>query len=198
MINMNKLARIFLFLTAALFLLSSCNDGKSYADLLKEEDRAVKAFLANKIVINEIPADSVFITLQDVPDNDTLAVPYYKLDSDGNVYMQVLEAGDLDNRFEKGDDVNLRFLRYDLKALVNGENPTPMGNANSPIDYVTIRFGETTLSSTTQYGTGIQYPMYFLGNECHVNLLIRAKAGFTSETSTVMPYLYNIRYFKTK
>lgn len=55
---MNKLARIFLFLTAALFLLSSCNDGKSYADLLKEEDRAVKAFLANKIVINEIPADS--------------------------------------------------------------------------------------------------------------------------------------------
>ena len=124
---MNKLARIFLFLTAALFLLSSCNDGKSYADLLKEEDRAVKAFLANKIVINEIPADSVFITLQDVPDNDTLAVPYYKLDNDGNVYMQVLEAGDLDDRFEKGDDVNLRFLRYDLKALVNGENPTPMG-----------------------------------------------------------------------
>lgn len=194
---MNKLARVLFVLLAGVALLSSCNDGKSYADLLKEEDKAVKAFFADKIVINEIPADSVFISLQDVPNNDTLAVPYYKLDTDGNVYMQVLEPGDLNDRFEKGNDVNLRFLRYDLKALVNGSNPDPVGNTN-PSDYITIRFGETTLSSTTQYGTGIQYPMYFLGNECRVNLLIRAKAGFTAETSTVMPYLYFIRYNKSK
>lgn len=194
---MNKLAQVLVVLFAGVALLSSCDDSKSYADLLKEEERAVKAFLADKIVINEIPADSVFISLQDVPNNDTLAVPYYKLDTDGNVYMQVLEPGYMDNRFEKGNDVNLRYLRYDLKALMNGENPDPVGNTN-PADYITIRFGETTLSSTTQYGSGIQYPMYFLGNECKVNLLIRAKAGFTVETSTVMPYLYYIRYNKSK
>lgn len=194
---MSKLARIlFIFLTG-ITLLSSCNNGKSYADLLKEEDNAVKAFLADKIVINEIPADSVFVTLQDVPDNDTLAVPYYRLDSDGNVYMQVLDAGDMNNRFEKGNDVNIRFVRYDLKALMNGENPEPVGNTN-PADYITIRFGETTLPSTTQYGTGLQYPMYFLGDECKVNLLVRAKLGFTSETATVMPYLYRIQYNKSK
>lgn len=194
---MNKLAQVLIVLFAGVTLLSSCNDGKSYADLLKEEDKAVKTFLADKIVINEIPADSVFISLQDVPNNDTLAVPYYKLDTDGNVYMQVLEPGDMNDRFEKGNDVNLRFLRYDLKALVTGSNPSPVGNTN-PSDYITIRFGETTLSSTTQYGTGIQYPMYFLGNECRVNLLIRAKAGFTAETSTVMPYLYYVQYNKSK
>ncbi len=194
---MSKLARIlFIFLTG-ITLLSSCNNGKSYADLLKEEDNAVKAFLADKIVINEIPVDSVFVTLQDVPDNDTLAVPYYRLDSDGNVYMQVLDAGDMNNRFEKGNDVNIRFVRYDLKALMNGENPEPVGNTN-PADYITIRFGETTLPSTTQYGTGLQYPMYFLGDECKVNLLVRAKLGFTSETATVMPYLYRIQYNKSK
>ena len=194
---MNKLAQVLIVLFAGVTLLSSCNDGKSYADLLKEEDKAVKTFLADKIVINEIPADSVFISLQDVPNNDTLAVPYYKLDTDGNVYMQVLEPGDMNDRFEKGNDVNLRFLRYDLKALVAGSNPSPVGNTNRS-DSITIRFGETTLSSTTQYGTGIQYPMYFLGNECRVNLLIRAKAGFTAETSTVMPYLYYVQYNKSK
>lgn len=194
---MSKLARIlFVFLTG-IILLSSCDNGKSYADLLKEEDNAVKAFLADKIVINNIPADSVFVTLQDVPDNDTLAVPYYRLDSDGNIYMQVLDAGDMNNRFEKGNDVNIRFVRYDLKALMNGENPEPVGNTN-PADYITIRFGETTLPSTTQYGTGLQYPMYFLGDECKVNLLVRAKLGFTSETATVMPYLYRIQYNKSK
>ena len=192
---MNKLAQLLFVFLASVVLLSSCDDSKSYADLLKEEDKAVKAFLADKIV-KEIPADSVFTTLQDV-NNDTLQVPYYRLDTDGNVYMQVLEAGDMDNRFEKGNEVAIRFLRYDLKALVNGDNPTPDGNSN-PADYITIRFGETTLPSTTQYGSGLQYPMYFLGDECHVNLLIRAKAGFTSEMSAVMPFLYDIRYYKTK
>ena len=193
---MNKLAQLLFVFLASVVLLSSCDDSKSYADLLKEEDKAVKAFLADKIVYKEVPADSVFITLQDV-NNDTLQVPYYQLDTDGNVYMQVLETGDMDNRFEKGNEVAIRFLRYDLKALMNGDNPSPDGNSN-PADYVTIRFGETTLPSTTQYGSGLQYPMYFLGDECHVNLLIRAKAGFTSEMSAVMPFLYDIRYYKTK
>lgn len=194
---MVKIARILFVFFTVMMVLSSCDNGKSYADLLKEEDKAVKAFLADKIVINSIPADSVFVTLQDVGNNDTLAVPYYRLDDDGNVYMQVLDAGIQDDRFEKGNDVNIRFLRVDLKALMNGENPDPVGNTN-PADYITIRFGETTLSSTTQYGTGIQYPMYFSGNECKVNLLIRAKLGFTAETSTVIPYLYTISYNKSK
>ena len=187
---MVKIARILFVFFTVMMVLSSCDNGKSYADLLKEEDKAVKAFLADKKV-EDIPADSVFVTLQDVGNNDTLAVPYYRLDDDGNVYMQVLDAGIQDDRFEKGNDVNIRFLRVDLKALMNGENPDPVGNTN-PADYI------TTLSSTTQYGTGIQYPMYFLGNECKVNLLIRAKLGFTAETSTVIPYLYTISYNKSK
>ena len=81
---MNKLAQLLFVFLASVALLSSCDDSKSYADLLKEEDKAVKAFLADKIVYNEIPADSVFITLQDV-NNDTLQVPYYRLGTDGNV-----------------------------------------------------------------------------------------------------------------
>ena len=44
--------------------------------------------------------------------------------------MQVLDAGIQDDRFEKGNDVNIRFLRVDLKALMNGENPDPVGNTN--------------------------------------------------------------------
>ena len=90
---MVKIARILFVFFTVMMVLSSCDNGKSYADLLKEEDKAVKAFLADKIVINSIPADSVFVTLQDVGNNDTLAVPYYRLDDDGNVYMQVLDAG---------------------------------------------------------------------------------------------------------
>lgn len=40
--------------------LSSCDDGKSYADLLTEETHAVNYYLSNHKVVDEIPADSVF------------------------------------------------------------------------------------------------------------------------------------------
>ena len=112
---MVKIARILFVFFTVMMVLSSCDNGKSYADLLKEEDKAVKAFLADKIVINSIPADSVFVTLQDVGNNDTLAVPYYRLDDDGNVYMQVLDAGQTDNRFEKGQDVLIILKSVSVK-----------------------------------------------------------------------------------
>ncbi len=193
---MKKKFQIFAMLTLLVVGFASCDDSKSYAELLEEEDKAINAFLADKWVINDIPADSVFITLDDK--KDTLSVPYYKMDRDGNTYMQVLDAGNKDNRFKKDDYVNIRFERIDLKALMSGSNPTPSGNSD-PSDEIKIRFGSTSLTSTTQYGIGIQVPLYFLGDECKVNLVVRSKYGFAGETSYVIPYLYKpISYIKSK
>ena len=63
----------------------SCSDGKTYAELLTDETRNVNAFLANQKVIIEIPEDSVFEVGEDAP--------YYQIDPEGNVYMQVLSVG---------------------------------------------------------------------------------------------------------
>ncbi len=194
---MKKITRYLIALCAILPTIVSCDESKSYAELLDEENEAIEAFLADKILINEVPADSVFITLKDVPNNDTLLVPYYKMDRDGNTYMQVLDAGDMNDRFEKGEDVNIRFLRTNLKSLMAGSNPTPEGNTN-PSDAVIIRFGDTSLSTTTQYGLGVQVPLLYLGNECRVNMVVRSKYGFSSETTYVIPYLFDIRYYKSK
>ena len=54
---MVKIARILFVFFTVMMVLSCCDNGKSCADLLKEEDKAVKGFLADKIVINRIPAD---------------------------------------------------------------------------------------------------------------------------------------------
>ena len=63
----------------------SCNDSKSYAERLTDENKNVNAFLANHRVINSIPDDSIFETGENAP--------YYRMDSEGNVYMQVIDAG---------------------------------------------------------------------------------------------------------
>lgn len=75
--------------------LSSCDDGKSYADLLTEETHAVNYYLSNHKVVDEIPADSVF---QYGPD-----APYYRIDEDSNLYMQVINPGSADNRVENDE-----------------------------------------------------------------------------------------------
>ena len=66
---------------AAVLALGSCSSGVSYAELLRDERKATNKFLAYQHVLNEIPSDTIFETGPNAP--------YYRLDEDGNVYMQV-------------------------------------------------------------------------------------------------------------
>ena len=77
--------RLIIFMIPVL-LLTACKDTKSYSELLNDEEKAVNSFLAHQKVINEIPADTVFETGSDAP--------YYKIDEDGDIYMQVIKPGD--------------------------------------------------------------------------------------------------------
>ena len=64
MINIKKIAKQIILgaLTAvAILSMASCDDGKSYSDLLREEEVAVNRYLALNQVETRVPADSVFI-----------------------------------------------------------------------------------------------------------------------------------------
>ena len=39
-------------------------------------------------------------------------------------------------------------------------------------------------------------PLNYVGMESEVNIVIRSQYGLSSEISQVMPYVYNMRYFK--
>ena len=71
-------------ISLAALAFTACDDTKSYAELLTDETHYVNAYLANQRVVASIPADTVFETGPDAP--------YYRLDEDGNLYMQVLDA----------------------------------------------------------------------------------------------------------
>lgn len=77
--------------------------------------------------------------------------------------------------------------------------PEGEGNA-ADMEYnpMYFRFGNYSLQSSAQYGSGIQLPLSYLGIDCEVNIVIKSQYGFTSEMTNVVPYLYNVRYFKSQ
>lgn len=172
-------------------MLSSCSDTKSYAELLTDEMHAVNTFLANQNVILDIPADNDF---QVGPD-----APFYRLDEEGNVYMQVLSKGDPQMMAENDDLIYFRFTRSSLYTYdpVNGTFENGWGNSEDlSVGSASFRFNNYTLSSSSQWGAGLQAPLAFLGMFSRVNLVIKSQYGLSSEISQVVPfYYYDVRYF---
>lgn len=180
---------LILLSVVTLIALSACDNSKSYAELLTDENHNVNAFLANQRVVNSVPEDSVFEVGPDAP--------YYRIDEEGNVYMQVLSAGD-GGKVKDDQQVYFRYTRYDLSEYARTDS-LPKGSGNSSdmeYDPTWFRYKNFTLTSSSQYGAGIQMPLNFLEFNAEVNLVVKSQYGFTSEIAYVVPFLYNIRYFK--
>lgn len=173
--------------------LGACSKSQSYSELLREEERAVNRFLSGEKILNEIPADSVsFITGADAP--------YYRLDEDGYLYMQVVSKGEMSDKVEAGDIVYFRFNRLNLKAEYYGYNPEWQGSQNelsgSADTSCSFVYKNQYLQSTTTWGLGVQWPLKFLGYNSEVNLVLRSYYGFADDQTSCIPYLINIKYFR--
>lgn len=183
--------KYYILALLAILSLTSCEDSKSYTELLNEETESTNAYLANQRVVKDVPADSIFETGPDAP--------YYRIDPEGNVYMQVINPGTKENRPANDQLIYFRFTRYNLNAWYRYDTWYGEGNANN-FEYAptSFRYGNYTLQSSAQYGAGVQLPLAYLGIDCEVNLVIKSQYGFTSEIANVTPFMYNIRYFKSQ
>lgn len=185
--------KIVISMFAAIVTLASvsCNDGKTYAELLESEDHYVNNYLADNIVYNEIPADTVFETGENAP--------YYRIDEEGDLYMQFIDPGTPGNKVKDDELIYFRYTRYNLQFYNDGEfsygggNDDDMSMANT-----SFRFGNYTLQSSTRWGSGIQQPLVYLPVDCQVNLIVKSQYGFTSEMADVQPYLFKLRYYRPK
>lgn len=158
-------------------------------DLKKTERRAMKSYLSKFDVVDSFPG------VDDIRVGSV--APFYKLDSAGTVYMQVVSMGTAPAAAE-GEKVYFRFMRYNLLSyLENGFLPEGQGNnmATEPASFVV----GSDAPSTTQWGPAIQMPVSLgLPADSEVNLVVASEAGFASETGSVIPFLYNIRYSSAK
>lgn len=175
---------------AAMVGLNSCSDSKSYAELLTEENHYVNNFLADQRVDNTIPADSTF-NFKCGAD-----APYYRMDEEGNVYMQVISRG-TGPYAQDNEMIYFRFTRYALAYYANGTLPEGDGN-DEDLSYNStwFRFNNYTLESSYQWGSGIQVPLQYLPIDCEVNLIVKSQYGIYNEMSYVQPYLYRLRYYR--
>lgn len=153
---MNKARRLLPLLAALpmLLMIFACEDGKSYSDLLREEEKATNWYMAQQTIELNVPEDSV---LQYGPD-----APYYKLDPDGYIYLQVINPGDT-TKPVKGDLVYFRFKRKNLKNWYEGNETAFEGNDDlgSALGATSFVYDEMTIVSSSKYGEGIQWPLKF-------------------------------------
>lgn len=168
-----------------LVLLCACSDSKSYADLLHDEDMYVNNYLADQVVYLDIPSDTIF----EVGKN----APYYRLDEDGMLYMQVLDAGTPGNTVADNEQIYFRYTRYALAAYKDGKLGQGEGN-NITLGAAWFRYNNYQTQTSYQWGTGVQTPLQYLPVDCKVNIIIKSQLGITSETTEVQPYLWCLTY----
>lgn len=191
---MKKFAIRMLCTAAALVMadsLTSCDDTESYSDLLRDESEACNWYLAQHRVETSIPENGDFEVGEDAP--------FYRMDQDGYLYMQVINKGDMNDRPEKGDRILFRFSRRNLKTMYEDGEAVVEGNMDnmaSAIGPSYFFYGNTTYPNTTQFGTGIQTPMDYLGYYSEVNLVLKSYVGFSTDQSQCLPYIINIKYYK--
>lgn len=190
---MKYIIRALMALAVLAITVSGCDDHKSYAELLADENIHSNNFLANQRVIGYEQRDSTF-KFETGPD-----APYYQLDEDANVYMQVINPGTEGNRVRYDQLIYFRFTRYNLNQYVNGQLPAGDGNdqvmANTSASF---KFSNMQYTNSYQWGYGLQMPLVYLPIDCEVNILIKSQYGLSSEIAAVVPYLYNVRYFKSQ
>lgn len=183
---MNKIFRIFLPLVALALATVSCDDTKSYAELLTDENHVVNRFLVQHRVEESFPEDF------EVGEN----APFYRVDESGDVYMQVLQRGN-GTYPESGDLVYFRYTSYELSSYVVGGENHGSGNADNvgASDATFFLLDNYSVSESTQYGTGIQIPAKLLGFDSKVNIVVKSQAGPTAMMSYVIPFLYTVSYY---
>lgn len=183
---------LLLSLVAVVCCTTSCSDNKSYAEQLADERVAVNYFLAGKKVINEVPADTIFQTGKDAP--------FYRIDPDGNVYMQVITNTGLDQRPKTDEVVYFRYMRFNIITWCeSGGEIIESGNMNdmsNPSTY--FLFDNYTVDASSSYGQGLQLPLKFVGLGSEVNVIIKSQMGISDEIADVNPYHWHVRYFKSK
>lgn len=136
----------------------------TFEELKKIEQKAINAYISNFDVCKDLPS------VNDIQIGSV--APFYKLNSGGNVYMQVIKMGTVP--VNKNERIYFRFMRYNLLSyLENGVLPAGEGNAENMTASATFFELGSDNAASTQWGNAIQQPLLLgLPIDSEVNLVV--------------------------
>lgn len=186
----------FVLMLCAACVVASCSKTKSYADMLKDEEKAIDWLLDTLQieVLKDFPADTVFKENQ-----------FVKLEDD--VYLNIIDRGSDDRAVLGKTKIMYRCSAYYLVGGYaqflsnygpnsNGTVPYPCNPYNTaetePFIYGEVSSSETGSSSYLFVSEGLQIPLQYVGHRGKVKLIVPFDKGTYLDQGTGDPIYYEI------
>lgn len=182
---------------------SSCDDGKTYAEMMEEEREIISKFMS----------DSGFVSIDQYPADGVFAENEFMLFSDG-LYMNVVDSG-YGEKFEDGDIVTVRFTEVNLSSQVVMSNMKSTSQGTNP-DVFRYHITGSTQSGMFIYEDDSEYPLMmqiyqsssvpsgwlvplrYVRDGAYVRLIVPHKLGQSDAVYYVYPCYYEIQYGLSK
>lgn len=199
---MKKLTLFFLALTALCIGFQACDDTKTYAEMLEEEDNAIATFVRDSNIT--VISQSQFYAQDST--TDLTKNEFVQLAS--GVYMQILDKGveDKADTVKNNDVVLVRFSEYDMLNKYTSYSNLDIVYMVDEFRYVVTSSSiagiftggnymySTSSSVNTAVPAGWLVPLEYVRNRAHVKLIVPSKMGGNVGMQNVIPYYYDIKY----
>ena len=197
---MKKLVLLFLSLLAFSFAFQACDDSKTYAEMLEEEDDAIAAFIRD----NDIQVISQTEFFNNDSTTDVSKNEYVQLSS--GVYMQIVDKGsdNLADTVKNNDLILVRFMEYSIL-----DKDTSLSNLNAVETVDEFKYTVTSSSIAGIFTQGYMYsyydtsvpagwlvPLPYVRDMAHVKLIVPSKMGHSTAMQYVYPYFYDIKKYQ--
>lgn len=183
-IKMKKANYILISLLGLLLISASCNKKKTYAELLKDEAKAIDRFItSNKLsILKEFPKDGKF------KENE-----FYKDPATG-VYYNILKVGDTTNlpKIKSGNEVHVRFRGLKYFSIKN--DSTEYSNLNSSLPESFTYRGSVNLETRSYYSStvgGWAVPLQNIGHTGKVKMIVPFTWGSQTDKQSYTPTYYD-------
>ncbi|MBQ8502407.1 MAG: DUF4827 domain-containing protein [Bacteroides sp.] len=197
---MKKLTLFFLALLAFSIGFQACDDTKTYAEMMEEEEDAIANFIREKgikvISQSEFHAND---SITDVDENE-----YVQLAS--GVYMQIVDRGSENpaDTVKNRDDILVRFMEYDIlqqdTTLTNLYDVPLVDEFKYTVTSSSIAGIFTQGYMLNYYGSSVPagwlVPLSYIRDKAHVRLIVPHKMGHSTAMSYVYPYYYDIQKYQ--
>lgn len=197
---MKKLVLLFLSLLAFNFAFQACDDSKTYAEMLEEEDDAIAAFIRD----NDIQVISQTEFFNNDSTTDVSKNEYVQLSS--GVYMQIVDKGsdNLADTVKNNNEILVRFMEYSIL-----DKDTSLSNLNAVETVDAFKYTITSSSIAAIFTQGYMYSVYgpsvpagwlvplpYVRDMAHVKLIVPSKMGHSTAMQYVYPYFYDIKKYQ--